>query len=123
MLKNLLGNSESTAGYRNGSVNWCLATGRCMINCAARQMNRPLSTWRFAWPPERGCALTEEDFRLAIAQKRRALAGTLAVKDLSGWVPIRIEWEGYRPIVDWGHVGQRRFSDPFFIGWRIDDTR
>jgi hypothetical protein len=36
------------------------------------------------------------------------------VNDLSGWLPIRIDWQGSRPMVDWGYLGARRFSDPFF---------
>ena len=36
------------------------------------------------------------------------------MKDISGWIPIRIDWQGPRPIVDWGYLGARRFSDPFF---------
>lgn len=31
------------------------------------------------------------------------------------WVPIRIYWQGDRPMVDWAFLGQRRFTDPFFI--------
>jgi hypothetical protein len=38
----------------------------------------------------------------------------MAVNDFSGWVPIRIYWQGFRPMVDWGYLGARRFSDPFF---------
>ena len=35
-------------------------------------------------------------------------------KDFSGWIPIRIFWEKSLPMVDWGYLGTRRFSDPFF---------
>ncbi len=34
--------------------------------------------------------------------------------DFSGWVPLRIYWRDSRPIVDWGHLGTRRFTEPFF---------
>jgi len=27
---------------------------------------------------------------------------------------MRIYWRDYRPMVDWGHLGTRRFTDPFF---------
>jgi hypothetical protein len=36
------------------------------------------------------------------------------VNDFSGWVPMRIYWRDCRPVVDWGHLGGRRFTDPFF---------
>lgn len=36
------------------------------------------------------------------------------MSDLSGWIPMRIDWQGSRPMVDWGYLGARRFSDPFF---------
>ena len=36
------------------------------------------------------------------------------MKDFSGWVPMRIFWRDARPMVDWGHLGARRFTDPFF---------
>jgi hypothetical protein len=36
------------------------------------------------------------------------------VKDFSGWIPMRIYWRDSRPMVDWGHLGTRRFTDPFF---------
>lgn len=39
----------------------------------------------------------------------------MVVKDLSGWVPMRIYWRGSRPMVDWGFLGDRRFTDPFFL--------
>jgi Sulfotransferase family len=42
------------------------------------------------------------------------MAGKMVVKDLSGWVPIRIYWQNSRPFVDWGHLGTRRFTEPFF---------
>ena len=33
---------------------------------------------------------------------------------LDGWLPIRIDWKQTPPQVDWGHVGPRRFTQPFF---------
>jgi hypothetical protein len=36
------------------------------------------------------------------------------VNDFSGWIPMRIYWQGSRPMVDWGHLGAHRFSGPFF---------
>ena len=36
------------------------------------------------------------------------------MSDMSGWVPIRIEWQDSRPMVDWGYRGARRFTEPFF---------
>jgi hypothetical protein len=33
---------------------------------------------------------------------------------LEGWVPIRIAWNEKRPIVDWCHLGESRFTEPFF---------
>lgn len=38
---------------------------------------------------------------------------------LTGWIPIRIYWKERRPLVDWGWVGSRRFSEPF-LGHTID---
>src|SRR5512140_1723358 len=38
----------------------------------------------------------------------------MAVNDFSGWIPIRIDWEEDRPMVEWGFLGVCRFSDPFF---------
>jgi hypothetical protein len=34
--------------------------------------------------------------------------------DFSGWMPMRIYWRESQPMVDWGHLGARRFTDPFF---------
>jgi hypothetical protein len=28
---------------------------------------------------------------------------------------MRVYWDGARPMVDWGHVGARRFTEPFFV--------
>ena len=36
------------------------------------------------------------------------------MKDFSRWVPLRLDWSDGRPMVDWGHLGNRRFTDPFF---------
>lgn len=36
------------------------------------------------------------------------------MKDLSDWVPMRVYWRDSQPMVDWGHLGARRFTDPFF---------
>jgi hypothetical protein len=33
---------------------------------------------------------------------------------LDGWLPIRVAWNYTPPLVDWCHVGTRRFSEPFF---------
>jgi hypothetical protein len=43
---------------------------------------------------------------------------------LEGWVPIGIDWKASRPEVDWCHLGEERFTDPFFdqtIGRRLRD--
>jgi len=32
----------------------------------------------------------------------------------TGWTPMRIFWRDGRPSVDWGYLGTRRFTDPFF---------
>ncbi len=32
----------------------------------------------------------------------------------AGWVPIRVYWEQNAAFVDWGYVGEQRFTDPFF---------
>lgn len=34
--------------------------------------------------------------------------------ELAQWVPMRMYWDGERPMVDWCHLGSARFSDPFF---------
>jgi hypothetical protein len=39
----------------------------------------------------------------------------MVVKDFSGWIPMRVYWSEARPMVDWGHVGARRFTEPFFV--------
>ncbi len=33
---------------------------------------------------------------------------------LDGWLPIRVDWNATAPLVDWCHVGARRFNEPFF---------
>ena len=35
-------------------------------------------------------------------------------RSLAGWTPIRIGWDGGRPVVDWCHTRGIRFDDPFF---------
>ncbi len=32
----------------------------------------------------------------------------------SGWTPIRVQWDGQRPMLDWCRTGSTRFTDPFF---------
>ncbi len=32
----------------------------------------------------------------------------------AGWIPIGLHWRGTRPVVDWCHAGDARFTDPFF---------
>ena len=34
--------------------------------------------------------------------------------DFSDWIPLRIVWTDSRPMVDWGYLGRRRFTEPFF---------
>lgn len=34
--------------------------------------------------------------------------------DLAGWTPIRVDWEGGRPAVDWCHMEGMEFTEPFF---------
>jgi hypothetical protein len=36
------------------------------------------------------------------------------MNDFEGWIPMRIYWRQARPMVDWGYLGGRRFTDPFF---------
>jgi hypothetical protein len=43
------------------------------------------------------------------------MAGEVVVKDFSGWIPMRVYWREARPMADWGHVGARRFTEPFFV--------
>ncbi len=33
---------------------------------------------------------------------------------LDGWVPIRLAWHERRAMIDWCHLGRRRFTEPFF---------
>jgi hypothetical protein len=35
-------------------------------------------------------------------------------KDFSGWIPIRVYRENLSLMVDWGYLGTRRFTKPFF---------
>src|SRR4051794_1070428 len=46
--------------------------------------------------------------------KASCLAGEVVVKDFSGWVPMRVYWQDSPPLVDWGHLDKRRFTEPFF---------
>jgi hypothetical protein len=41
------------------------------------------------------------------------------MKDPTRWIPLRVFWQGSRPMVDWGYLGTRRLTDPFF-GQTID---
>jgi gluconate kinase len=34
--------------------------------------------------------------------------------DLTGWTPIRIQWNGPEPLVEWCYTGETTFTDPFF---------
>jgi len=36
------------------------------------------------------------------------------MKEFAGWVPIRLHWRQTGPTVDWGYLGDLRFTDPFF---------
>jgi hypothetical protein len=36
------------------------------------------------------------------------------MNDFDGWTPMRIYWRQAQPTVDWGYLGGRRFTDPFF---------
>jgi len=36
------------------------------------------------------------------------------LNDFMGWAPMRIYWRDSRPILDWGYLGARRFTEPFF---------
>ncbi len=38
-------------------------------------------------------------------------------EQLAGWLPIRVQWRGADPLLDWCYLGTRRFTEPFF-----DDT-
>jgi hypothetical protein len=33
---------------------------------------------------------------------------------LLGWIPFAIRWEDSGPVIDWFHIGGRRFVEPFF---------
>ena len=35
-------------------------------------------------------------------------------RELCGWTPIRVYWQGDEPMVDWCLLGEERFTDPFF---------
>jgi hypothetical protein len=34
--------------------------------------------------------------------------------DLSGWLPIRLDWQQHQPLLDWCYFGERRLTEPFF---------
>lgn len=36
------------------------------------------------------------------------------MNDFEHWIPMRVYWHQARPMVDWGYLGERRFTDPFF---------
>jgi hypothetical protein len=36
------------------------------------------------------------------------------MSDFSGWIPLRVYWNQTRPMVDWGWLGERRLTEPFF---------
>jgi hypothetical protein len=36
------------------------------------------------------------------------------MKDFAGWIPIRLHWRPTGLMVDWGYLGDLRFTDPFF---------
>ena len=38
----------------------------------------------------------------------------METRDFSGWLPMRIYWNDRQPMVDWGYLGNRRFTEPFF---------
>jgi hypothetical protein len=33
---------------------------------------------------------------------------------LNGWVPVDLYWQDESPVIDWGYLGERRFTHPFF---------
>lgn len=35
-------------------------------------------------------------------------------ENLGGWVPIRVNWRGAEPTIDWVFAGEARFTEPFF---------
>lgn len=42
--------------------------------------------------------------------------GTMSARQFADWMPIRVYWQGNQPSVDWCHLGNLRFTDPFFSG-------
>jgi len=34
--------------------------------------------------------------------------------DLSGWLPIRLDWQQDQPMLDWCYFGERHLTEPFF---------
>ncbi len=37
-----------------------------------------------------------------------------APEQLIGWTPIRVQWHGTEPLIDWCFTGESRFTEPFF---------
>ena len=35
-------------------------------------------------------------------------------EQLVGWLPIRVNWQGREPLIDWAYAGDARFTEPFF---------
>ena len=35
-------------------------------------------------------------------------------EQLAGWMPIRVNWQGREPLIDWVYAGDTRFTEPFF---------
>ena len=35
-------------------------------------------------------------------------------EQLTGWMPIRVNWQGREPFIDWIYAGDARFAEPFF---------
>lgn len=33
---------------------------------------------------------------------------------LNGWVPVDLYWQNESPVIDWGYLGELRFTSPFF---------
>lgn len=37
-----------------------------------------------------------------------------SAEQLIGWMPIRVNWRGDEPLIDWVYAGDARFTEPFF---------
>lgn len=37
-----------------------------------------------------------------------------SAEQLKGWTPIRVNWRGDEPLIDWVYAGDTRFTEPFF---------